>query len=90
MLKDLGFLTEDGTPTPRYHEYRNPARSKQILADALREAYTELFHINEKPTDADRDAIQGAHSHLKRNGVVLAEDLAGRSIAEAFPGSVVE
>jgi len=59
LLKDLGFLSEDGVPTQRYHDYRNPARSKQVLAEAVREAYTDLFHINAKPTDADRDAIQG-------------------------------
>jgi Family of unknown function (DUF5343) len=59
LLKDLGFLTEEGVPTPRYHEYRNPARSKQVLAEALREAYTDLFHINAKPTDGDRAAIEG-------------------------------
>jgi len=55
----LGFLSEDGTPTPRYHDYRNSARSKQILADALREAYTDLFHVNAKPTEVDREAIKG-------------------------------
>src|SRR5262245_60152427 len=59
LLKDLGFLSEDGSPTPRYHEYRNAARSKQVLGAALRDAYTDLFHVNAKPTEADRQAIEG-------------------------------
>lgn len=59
LLKDLGFLTADGAPTPRYHEYRNKSRSGAVMADALREAYDEIFHINEKPTEADREAIVG-------------------------------
>lgn len=29
------------------------------MGQALREAYAELFHINEKPTPADRKAIEG-------------------------------
>jgi Family of unknown function (DUF5343) len=59
LLKDLGFLTADGTPTKRYLEYRDPSRSKRVLGEALREAYEEIFHINEHPSKADRAAIQG-------------------------------
>lgn len=59
MLKDLGFLTADGVPTQRYHNYRDPSRSKAVMAEALREAYDEIFHINENPTDKDRDTIKG-------------------------------
>ena len=59
VLKDLGFLSADGTPTQRYHDYRDKSRSKAVMAEALREAYEDLFHINEKPTSADRDAIEG-------------------------------
>ena len=59
LLKDLGFLSADGTPTQRYHDYRDRSQSKTVMADALREGYEELFHINEKPTESDRDAIHG-------------------------------
>lgn len=59
VLKDLGFLSSDGTPTQRYHAYRDPSRSKDVMTDALREAYEDLFHINEKPSQADRSAILG-------------------------------
>lgn len=59
VLKDLGFLSADGTPTQRYHDYRDKSRSKAVMAEALREAYEDLFHINEKPTSADRQAIEG-------------------------------
>jgi hypothetical protein len=59
LLKDLGFLTPDGAPTPRYHDYRDKSRSSKIMGTALKEAYQDLFHINEKPTTADRTAIEG-------------------------------
>lgn len=59
LLKDLGFLSADGTPTQRYHDYRDKSRSKSVMADALRDAYEELFHINEKPSSSDRAAIEG-------------------------------
>jgi Family of unknown function (DUF5343) len=53
LLKDPGFLSQDGMPTQRYHDYRDKSRSKAVMADALREAYEDLFHINEKPTSAE-------------------------------------
>lgn len=59
LLKDLGFLSADGTPTPRYLEYRDRSRSRAVMAEALREAYEEIFHIREIPTSADRGAIEG-------------------------------
>jgi hypothetical protein len=59
LLKDLGFLSSDGSPTQRYHAYRDRSNSKIILGEALNEAYGDLFHINEKPTEADRVAIEG-------------------------------
>jgi hypothetical protein len=59
MLKDLGFLSPDGKPTTRYHDYRDHSKSKAVMAEALRDAYGDLFLIKEHPTDADKDAIQG-------------------------------
>ncbi|NGZ99913.1 DUF5343 domain-containing protein [Nocardioides sp. W3-2-3] len=59
LLKDLGFLTADGSPTPRYHAYRDRSKSKAVMAEALHEAYADVFHVNEKPTPADRPAVEG-------------------------------
>jgi uncharacterized protein DUF5343 len=59
MLKELGFLSPDGKPTSRYHDYRDHSRSKAVMADALRAAYGDLFLIKEHPADPDKDAIQG-------------------------------
>ena len=34
LLKELGFLTPDGKPTPTYHEYRNHSQSEAVMAGA--------------------------------------------------------
>ena len=57
-LKALGFLSADGTPTTRYHDYRG-AHPRQVMAEAIKEAYGDLFTIKAKPTTADRDLIEG-------------------------------
>lgn len=59
VLKELGFLSPDGKPTTRYHDYRDHSRSKSVMAEALREAYGDIFLIKEHPTDSDKTAIQG-------------------------------
>jgi hypothetical protein len=59
LLKALGFLSADGKPTQRYHDYRDHSRSKQVMAQALRETYGDIFLIKEHPSNADRSAIQG-------------------------------
>lgn len=59
LLKTLGFLTADGKPTTRYNAYRDHSRSKAILGEALREAYSDIFLIKEHPTTSDKAAIEG-------------------------------
>ena len=59
LLKELGFLTADGKPTPMYHDYRDHSRSKAVMAQAIREAYGDIFLIKEHPTSSDRAAVEG-------------------------------
>lgn len=59
LLKALGFLSSDGKPTQRYHDYRDHSKAKLIMGQAIREAYGDLFLIKEHPTTADKSAIEG-------------------------------
>jgi hypothetical protein len=59
LLKALGFLTGDGKPTPRYHDYRDHSRSEAVMALAVRDAYSDIFLIKELPTNTDKKAIEG-------------------------------
>lgn len=59
LLKALGFLSADGSPSSRYHEYRNTSQSKRIMGEAIRDAYGDLLTIKSKPTNADRQLIEG-------------------------------
>lgn len=59
LLKALGFLSADGKPTQRYSDYRDHSRSKQVIAQALREAYGDIFLIKENPSPSDKSSIAG-------------------------------
>lgn len=101
LLKELGFLTVDGAPTARYHEYRNRSRSRQVMGQALKEAYGDLFVIRAHPTEEDRPLIEGkfksAHNVTDRLAKLMANtfyallDLADiDSPAESEPEPVIE
>jgi len=59
LLKGLGFLTESGTPTERYKQFLDNSRWKKVLAEAVREAYGDIFVIKARPTNSDLQTIQG-------------------------------
>ncbi|MCD4686537.1 MAG: DUF5343 domain-containing protein [Anaerolineae bacterium] len=46
MLKELGFLDVDGVPQERYYRYLDSSQSEKVLAEAIREAYSDLFLVN--------------------------------------------
>ena len=58
ILKDLGFLNRDGAPQPRYFEFLDRSRSKQILAEGIREAYGDLFAINTRANDLGAEEVK--------------------------------
>lgn len=59
LLKGLGFLSDEGEPTQRYHDYRDESKSKTVLGQAIKEAYSDLFVIKANPVASDKPAIQG-------------------------------
>ena len=59
LLKSLGFLTPTGQPTQRYHDYRDHSRSQAVMAEALRDAYHDIFLIKAHPTKSDTAAVTG-------------------------------
>jgi len=81
LLKDLKFLAADGTPTPRYHQYRDKSQSRRVLGEALKEAYEDIFHINESPSDSDRKAIVGRFKSTHNVTDVVAERQAATFLA---------
>ena len=59
MLKGLGFLDENGAPTERYFAFLDHSQSGRVLADALRDAYDELFALNKNAQKMTLDEVKG-------------------------------
>jgi hypothetical protein len=54
ILKELGFIGDNGSPTKAYEEYRDKDKSKEVMKKALKDAYPDLFSTYDDPfTESD-------------------------------------
>jgi hypothetical protein len=58
LLKELGFINSDAAPLPRYFEFLDRDRSRQVLAEAVREAYSDLYAANRKAYELNKDEVK--------------------------------
>lgn len=57
ILKELGFIDDNGTPTEVYSKYRDREKSKDIMLSALKVAYPDLFSNYENPLTENDENI---------------------------------
>lgn len=81
LLKGLGFLTSDGSPTDRYMDFLDSTRWKKVLGEAVREAYSDIFILKSRPTDADRGMIAGKYKSAYNLSDVAADRAARTFLA---------
>lgn len=60
LLKKLGFLTADGIPTESYDRLKDKKDHPYVLAERIKELYSDLFTINTEINAASDDDIKGA------------------------------
>jgi hypothetical protein len=58
LLKKMGFLEGDGTPTDRYSRFKTDSKRAQAAAEGLRAAFSELFRRNEYIDKATEENIK--------------------------------
>jgi Family of unknown function (DUF5343) len=58
LLKGLGFIDESGAPQQRYFDFLDQTQARQVLAQAIREAYDDVFRINKDAQDVSEAEIK--------------------------------
>jgi hypothetical protein len=58
LLKALGLTDDSGVPTKRYFEFLDQTRSGAVLAEAIREAYSDIFAVNTKAQELSFDDVK--------------------------------
>ena len=79
LLKGLGFLSDDGSPTPQYMEFLDRTKWKKTLAKAVKEAYSDIFIMKREPTSSDLEVIAG-----KYKSTYNMSDIASNRAARTF------
>jgi hypothetical protein len=57
LLKRMGFLSSDGSPTNLYDQFRNPSTQGEALAAGIRNAYRESFDRNDFADNLSREKL---------------------------------
>jgi hypothetical protein len=66
LLKALGFIDDSGTPQQRYFDFLDQTRSRGVLAEAIREAYDDLFRVNKEAYKLSEDEVKNKLKTLTR------------------------
>ncbi len=81
ILKSLGFLDTDGLPQDRYHRYLDKEIAAHVLAEGIRDAYSDLFGVNK---EAHKLEIEGVFNKLRTLYKGAKKDSVVKLIARTF------
>jgi hypothetical protein len=57
VLKHIGFVDDSKVPTELWKEYKDPTKSRAVLAQGIREGYKDLFDTYEDAHRKDNEAL---------------------------------
>lgn len=81
LLKGLGLLSAEGSPTRQYMELLDETRWRTVLGRAVREAYSDIFVMKREPTHKDVKMIAGKYKTTYNMSEVAAERAARTFLA---------
>jgi hypothetical protein len=58
VIKALKFIDPNGVPTERYFNFIDQTQSKLVLAEAIRDAYSDLFAVNVKANELSTNEVK--------------------------------
>lgn len=84
VMKALGFLDASGVPLERYRRFKDQSQSKRVMAEGMREAYTDVFAIDESANKLPVDKLKGIFARLSDKGESVTDKMAMtfRALAE--------
>lgn len=59
LLKRMGFISSDGSPTTLYDQFRNETTQGLAIASGMKQAYSELFERNEYANELTKEKLTG-------------------------------
>lgn len=59
VLKSLGFLDDSGVPTELYYKLFDQSETKRIVAECIRQSYSDLFALNINSQNMSTEELKG-------------------------------
>ena len=59
VLKSLGFLDDSGIPTELYYKLFDQSETKRIIAECIRQSYSDLFALNVNAQNMSIEELKG-------------------------------
>lgn len=75
VLKALRFLDDNGVPTDRYKAFRDESLGGAIMAEALRDAYSDLFAVAENANELPPAQLKSSLKRVSGKGDSAAEKM---------------
>ena len=69
LLKGIGFLDANAVPTERYFKFLDQSQSKQVLAEAIKEAYGDLFAVKTKANELSQQEVKNKFRTLTQGKI---------------------
>jgi hypothetical protein len=93
VLKALRFLDDSGVPTERYRQYKDPSQARRVMAEAMREAYADIFAADQRADRLSGAQLRGMFGRISGKGESVTQKMASTFAAlaaladfEAVPG----
>ncbi|MBB5837473.1 DUF5343 domain-containing protein [Kribbella italica] len=76
MLKQLRFISEDGTPLPRYNEFKAASSGGRAMADGLREGWAPIFLADQMAHSRSSGELTDTFKTVTGQGDAVAKKMA--------------
>jgi hypothetical protein len=76
VLKALRFLSDSLEPTERYRRFKDPAQARLVMAEALRDAYADVFTVDQQANERTTNELKGIFARLSDKGDAVNQKMA--------------
>ena len=74
ILKDMAFIDTDGVPRERYYQFLDRTQARRVVADGVREAFSDLFAVNKRANELGAEEVKNKlrtlYKGTKKDGLI--------------------
>jgi hypothetical protein len=76
LFKAMRFIDDSGGPLDRYKRYRDTTQAKAVLAEGMRDAYRDVFAVDQQAQNLTAEQLKGIFARLSGKSDRVADQMA--------------